>query len=139
MLSRFGLAGLLCAPQFPDAVCDRDQHGQARYGNARSSSCTGQGQHVGEDQHSPKAHGANAEKDGGGRRDATGGRLVGRRPRPCPYGSEMASGPFVLGGEYDQGEKYHEKARSGCRQEYHANGEDHGAHDGDGDPAEKPD
>jgi hypothetical protein len=51
----------------------------------------------------------------------------------------MASGPFVFDGEHDQREEYHEQAGSGCHQEHHADGEDHGAHDSDGDPAEQSD
>jgi len=49
----------------------------------------------------------------------------------------MASGPFVFDGEYGQREEYHEQARSRRNQEYHADSEDHGADDSDGDPAEQ--
>ena len=63
------LLGLLSVPQFPDAVYRGQQHGQAADGNAHAGSRAGQWQQVREYQHSTKADGADAEKNGGGRDD----------------------------------------------------------------------
>jgi len=72
-ISTFDPIDLFGAPQFADAVCRGNQHGQAAEGNTCTSSCARQGQHVGEDQHSTQADGTNAKKDGGSCRDVTGG------------------------------------------------------------------
>jgi hypothetical protein len=138
-LTTSGLTGLFGAPHLPEAVSDGHQHGQAAQGNAGTGPDAGQGQHVAEDQHRAQADGADAEQDGGGRRDAAGRRPVGRRTRAYPYGVQAASGPFVFDREDDQREEDHEQTRPGRHQQHHADGEDNGTHDGDGDPAEQSD
>ena len=64
---------------------------------------------------------------------------VGRRTRASPYGVQTAPGPFVFDREDDQRKEDHEQTRPGRHQQHHADGEDNGTHDGDGDPAEQSD
>jgi hypothetical protein len=137
-LSVPGLLGLLRTSQFPDAVGHGHQHGQPPDGDAHARSRAGQWQQVGEYQHNAEADGANAEKDGGGGGNTAGRRLEGGRTGVCLHGSKMASGPLVLDGEHGQRQRYDQQAGPGRHQEDHADGEDHGAHDGDRDPAEQP-
>jgi hypothetical protein len=91
LLSPFGLVGLSSLPHFPDAVCRGSQHGQAAEGNTSASSCTGQRQQVGEDQHCAQADGANAKEDGGG------GRRGWRRPCRPPKARAPARQPGGAG------------------------------------------
>jgi len=86
----------------------------------------------------PRPMAPNAEKDGGGRANAAGCRLEGRRTGACLHGRKIASGPLILDGEHGQRQRYYYQARPGCHQEHHADGEDHRAYHGDRDPAEQP-
>ena len=52
---------------------------------------------------------------------------------------QTAPGPLVFDGEHDQRQQDHEQAGSGRHQQHHADGEDDGAHDGEGDAAEQSD